>query len=128
MTSASVPPCAQIPDRTSRCLIAFQYSEEPGTQICEVQYLDVPADAPKGDRYAWWLYHGEGGSETMATSETTTTEITAATTATSTAIRTQLLFQSMDGRKRTFQDGSRLDMELLVYVDSDGVEHALRAI
>jgi hypothetical protein len=108
MSGAVSPPCAQIPSRTARCLVAFRYSLEQNTQICEVQYLDVPADAPKGDRYAWWLYHGDNGGDSATT-----------------AIRKQLLFQSMDGMKRSFQDGSRLDMELLVYVDSEGAEHAL---
>lgn len=85
-------------------LFAFQYADnaDATTFLCEIKFLDVPGDAPKAERYAWFLA-GENVTQ-------------------------QLGFHKMETTARYFTDGSFLNMESLVYVDALGNSHALRQL
>jgi hypothetical protein len=96
-----IQPPVDIKERPSTTLYLFRYANDQEISLFELKYLDVPADAPPSDRFAWWWQNTRSGG------------------------KKKLGFKGMEPDKRFFQDGSVLDMTNLYYQDASGVSHAV---
>jgi len=82
-------------------LYAFVTTEkENASYIFEVKYLNLPQDAPKSDKFKWFIYSNK-------------------------SLRT-LEFKAMDSKTRNFQCGLLLDLEGLKVSQNEIIENIIK--